>query len=86
MKINIKDILTLDDDNRYIVISKINYEERNYYYLMDVNVNSNIKFCYEEDDELIEIDDNKFITKLLPLFYKEVRDKVDLNKLKNFNQ
>ena len=53
---------------------------------MDVNVNSNIKFCYEEDDELIEIDDNKFITKLLPLFYKEVRGKVDLNKLKNFNQ
>ena len=50
MIINIKDILTLDDDNRYIVISKINYENRKYYNLMDVNFNSKIKFCYEKVD------------------------------------
>ena len=37
MIINIKDTLTLDDNNEYVVISKINYESKNYYYLLDKN-------------------------------------------------
>ena len=29
MTINIKDTLTLDDNNEYVVISKVNYESKN---------------------------------------------------------
>ena len=32
--IDIKDILTLDDNNKYIVVSKVNYEGKIYYYLI----------------------------------------------------
>ena len=31
--IDIKDVLTLDDKNEYVVVSKINYESKIYYYL-----------------------------------------------------
>ena len=35
MIINIKDSLFLDDNCEYVVVSKIYYEEKNYYYLLD---------------------------------------------------
>lgn len=60
---NIKDTLTLDDNNEYVVVSKVNC-----YYLLDKNNNDNVKFCYEDNDELVEIEDKELNTKLLPLF------------------
>lgn len=68
MIINIKDTLTLDDENEYVVISKVYYNNKNYYYLLDKNNYSNTLFCYEENDELVEINDKELTTKLLPLF------------------
>lgn len=68
MIINIKDTLTLDDKNEYVVVSKANYENKTYYYLIDKNNYSNVKFCYGDNDELVEINDKLLITKLLPLF------------------
>lgn len=85
MTIDIRDILTLDDNNKYLVISKINYENRNYYYLIDVNANSNIKFCYEKGDELVELNDKSLITKLIPLFDHKIKGVVNINKLEKFN-
>ena len=49
---NIKDLVTLSDDNEYQVISKTNYEGLVYYYLVDMNDISNIKFLYENGDKL----------------------------------
>ena len=69
----------MDDDNEYIVVSKVNYKGLIYYYLLDKNDNSNIKFCYEDNvnEELVEIDDKVLITKLLPLFLKESLNEID---------
>ena len=78
MVINIKDTLTLDDNNKYVVVSKLNYENKNYYYLLDKNNYSNFKFCYEDNDELVEINDNNLITKLLPLFVEVAQKEIDL--------
>ena len=77
MTINIKDTLTLDDNNEYVVISKINYENKNYYYLLDKNNEENIKFCYEDNEELVEIEDKKLTTKLLPLFVEVAKKEID---------
>ena len=77
MIINIKDTLTLDDNNEYVVISKIYYDNKNYYYLLDKNNNNNFKFCYEDNDELVEIDDKELTTKLLPLFVEVAQKEVD---------
>ena len=78
MIINIKDILTLDDNNEYVVISKINYDNKNYYYLLDKNSNDNPKFCYEDNDELVEIDDKDLTTKLLPLYIEAARKEINI--------
>ena len=77
MIINIKDTLTLDDNNEYVVISKINNNNKNYYYLLDKNKNDNPKFCYEDNDELVEIDDRDLIAKLLPLFVEIAQKEVN---------
>lgn len=76
MIINIKDTLTLDDNNEYVVISKLNYDNKKYYYLLDKN-NNNPKFCYEDNDELVEIDDKDLTTKLLPLFVEVAQKEVN---------
>lgn len=78
MTINIKDTLTLDDNNEYVVISKINYEGKNYYYLLDKNDKENFKFCYEDNEELVEIEDKELNTKLLPLFVEVAQKEVNV--------
>lgn len=76
--IDIKDIITLDDNNEYIVVSKINYKEKVYYYLLDRKLNSNMKFCYEDGDELVELNDKELTTKLLPLFLEVTKQNLDI--------
>ena len=69
--IDIKDILTLDDNNTYTVVSKVNYKNETYYYLVDNNNLENLKFCYKKNNDLIELTDKSFITELLPLFLEK---------------
>lgn len=76
MTINIKDTLILDDNNEYIVVSKIAYDNKHYFYLLDKN-NNDVKFCYEEGEELVEIEDKKLTTKLLPLFLEAAQKEVN---------
>ena len=75
MIINITDVLTLSDNNEYVVVSKTNYDSIEYYYLIDKNNDANVKFCYLDNDELVELDDKELTTKLIPFFVKEM-DKI----------
>lgn len=74
--INVKDVITLSDKNEYVVVSKADYEGKTYYYLIDINHEENMKFCYEESKEekiaLVEVMDQTLIQKLIVLFMKEV--------------
>ena len=72
--INIKDTLVLDDDNEYVVVSKANYKDKTYYYIISNNDNSDFKFCYQDNDELVEIEDDKLIKELIPLFFYNVKE------------
>ena len=49
----IKDVLTLSDNNNYVVVSIADYDDKTYLYLVDINNNDNKKFCYLNDDEVI---------------------------------
>lgn len=73
---NIKDIVTLSDDNKYQVVSKTVYEGLTYYYLVDINDISNIKFLYENIDRLTEVEDPELIQKLLPKLFYEIKDMI----------
>lgn len=75
MIINITDVLTLSDNNEYVVVSKTNYDSIEYYYLIDKNNDANVKFCYLDNDELVELGDKELTTKLIPFFVKEM-DKI----------
>jgi hypothetical protein len=72
--IEIKDIVTLSDQNEYQVVSKVDFEYRIYYYLVDINEISNVKFLYENQDKLTEVEDEELVSKLLPMFYNEIKD------------
>jgi len=74
--INIKDSLILDDDNEYVVVSKVNYQTKEYYYILDKYNNSNFKFCYLENDELVEVENEELIKTLLPLLLDSARDEI----------
>lgn len=88
MNIDIKDTLTLDDKNQYVVVSKINYENKIYYYLVDIHNHANLKFCYEDKDELVELANKELTAKLLPLFYeKAISEMSDIfESLKDTNE
>lgn len=81
MNIDIKDVVTLNDDIRYAVVSKVNYENNVYYYLAEIDNLSNIKFLVEnkERNSLVEVEDKGLIQKLLPLFVNESKEKLNLD-------
>lgn len=76
MNIDIKDTLMLDDKNEYVVVSKIKVKDKYYYYLVDIKNNENLKFCYQNDEELVELNDKELTTKLLPLFLEKANQKI----------
>ena len=49
----ITDILTLSDNNEYMIVSKANYDYKIYLCLVDIKDNKNIKFCYLDNDEVV---------------------------------
>mgnify|MGYP003298992156 CR=1 FL=1 len=71
MNIDIKDTLKLDDNNEYVVVSKVNYENKYYYYLIDMEDPENLMFCYEDNGDLVELMDKDLTAKLLPLFLEK---------------
>ena len=76
MTIDIKDVITLSDDKRYIVASKTIYDGNTYYFLTEENNISNIKFSYTTPDNeelFIESEDKEINTKLLPVFIREAK-------------
>lgn len=86
MNIDIKDIITLDDNNEYIVVSKINYQNNTYYYLVDKNNNTNLKFCIENKNtgnSIIELEDKLLIQTLIHLFAENAKQFIDLENLNN---
>ena len=74
MMIDVKDVLTLEDDKKYVVVSKIDYENKVYFYLVGVEEITDVKFGCLDNDEFVEINDKELVTKLLPHFYKDVKN------------
>lgn len=81
MNIDIKDVVTLSDNIRYAVVSKVNYGNNVYYYLTEIENIANIKFLVEnkERNSLVEVEDKELIQKLLPLFVNETKGKLNLD-------
>ena len=76
--VDMTNIVTLSDDIQYVVVSKAEYEGKIYYYFVDIRDNKNIKFLYEDGDELVEvdIDDDELMKNLMPLFVEKIKEMV----------
>ena len=62
------EVLTLSDNKKYTVMSTIEMDNNNYYYLIDNDDYSNMMFCTFEEDNMEEITDHDLIEKLLIRF------------------
>lgn len=72
-------IITLSDENKYMIINKATINSTNYYYLIDIHNSKNIKFCQErqEADKIIlkEISDPELIKDLIKRFFTQDKEK-----------
>lgn len=73
MKIDKNDFITLNDNIKYLVASKVINENVNYFCLVDIVDNFNIKFVVLNDAEVIEVTDQKLLDKLLKLMIEDLR-------------
>ena len=82
MNIEIKDVVTLDNDIEYIVKSKTSYNNELYYYFVNSKDENDFKILRlnKNNNRLIEFENPDLIKTLLPLFLKET-----LNSLKKEN-
>ncbi len=70
--INVNDVIKLSDNNEYLVVSKVNYENNIYLYLVNIN-NINVKFVELNYNQVIEVTDNDILDELLKLIVLEER-------------
>lgn len=84
MNIDIKDKITLNDGNVYVVVGKVDYQGKMYYYLIEANQNSTFKICYEKmgTNILVDSEDKDINTALIPLFAEQLRPFLDMNNVR----
>ena len=92
MNIDEKDIIVLSDNNNYIVVKKATVNDINYYYISDINNKENIKFLYEDGNELVEIDNQNTLDNVivemfndidLDDFLRELKERLEQKKMDN---
>lgn len=83
MNIELHTVLTLDDNEKYIVIAKTNYEGNAYDYLLQLSadgeeVTEQVAIVKEEKEDnrlyIVEVNDKKELDQLAPLFCKQLEE------------
>lgn len=72
MNIEKYDLLTLDDNIKYIVATIIEHRNIKYYFLCEEKDPKKTMFCYLEDNKLVRVDDEKLIEILTLKITKEL--------------
>ena len=67
-------ILTLADDNEYVIVDKYNDNNNIYVYLVDINNNMNIIYGKLENDEIIELINPNELEKVIQQIYKNLHN------------
>lgn len=71
--LNQGEILTLNDNKKYTVVSSQVIDNNNYVYLIDQDDYTNFMFCkYDNNDGLEEVVDEELIEKLMVSFQKDI--------------
>lgn len=71
--LNQGEILTLNDNKKYTVVSSQVIDSINYVYIIDQDDYTNFMFCkYDNNNGLEEVVDEKLVEKLMLVFQKEI--------------
>lgn len=77
--LDIKDLITLNDGKKYLVIAKLLHDNITYYYIVELDNIANVKICGEGSKNgkitLTEVEDPKIFKKLVLLFGKSINSK-----------
>ena len=68
MKVEVNNIVTLDNDADYLVTNKLDYENNTYFAICNLNDDKDLKIVRQEGNELVEFFDFELLTKLVCLF------------------
>lgn len=86
MEIGLHTVLTLEDDDKYVVVAKVEFEGNHYDYLFQLtddeeDVTDQVVIVKEEKENneiyIDEVVDEELLKKLTPLFQKQLEEKRD---------
>ena len=69
MKVEVNNIVTLDNDADYLVTNKLDYENNTYFAMCNLNDDKDLKIVRQEGNELVEFFDFELDLLYLVLFY-----------------
>lgn len=78
MNIDIKDVITLSNNIKYIVSSKASLDGKTYYLLVNIDNISDFKIFYLDNNDMVVSKDEDVNDKLFPLFYENNRSDEDI--------
>ena len=74
MSIEIKDIVALDGEYRWVVVAKTKLGRYDYYYLANTEEEGDFKICFYRDNMMIDEEDPQKIAHLMVKFTKVAKD------------
>lgn len=79
MKVEVNNIVTLDNDADYLVTNKLDYENNTYFAMCNLNDDKDLKIVRQEGNELVEFFDFELLTKLVCLFDSQNKMNIEIN-------
>ena len=79
MKVEVNNIVTLDNDADYLVTNKLDYENNTYFAMCNLNDDKDLKIVRQEGNELVEFFDFELLTKLVCLFDRQNKMNSEIN-------
>ena len=79
MKVEVNNIVTLDNDADYLVTNKLDYENNTYFAMCNLNDDKDLKIVRKEGNELVEFFDFELLTKLVCLFDSQNKMNSEIN-------
>ena len=79
MKVEVNNIVTLDNDADYLVTNKLDYENNTYFAMCNLNDDKDLKIVRQEGNKLVEFFDFELLTKLVCLFDSQNKMNSEIN-------
>ncbi|MEE3343798.1 MAG: hypothetical protein VZS44_06890 [Bacilli bacterium] len=66
--------ITLSNDIRYLVLSKVKYQDNYYLYLISMEKEPKAVICEEKDNKVVIVKDDEILKNVILLFDKDIKE------------